>query len=76
MVEFIGYNGGRDVPGAFLSWASAGYIHLLVDTRGQGSGWGGGGDTEDPHGAGPHAPGFMTKRHRGSQDLLLPTRVR
>ena len=61
VVEFIGYNGGRDVPGAFLSWASAGYTHLLVDTRGQGSAWGGGGDTPDPHGAGPHAPGFMTK---------------
>ena len=61
VVEFIGYNGGRDVPGAFLSWASAGYTHLLVDTRGQGSAWGGGGDTADPHGAGPHSPGFMTK---------------
>ena len=61
VVEFIGYNGGRDLPGAFLSWASAGYTHLLVDTRGQGSAWGGGGDTADPHGAGPHAPGFMTK---------------
>ena len=61
VVEFIGYNGGRDVPGAFLSWASAGYTHFLVDTRGQGSAWGGGGDTEDPHGAGPHAPGFLTK---------------
>jgi cephalosporin-C deacetylase len=61
VVEFIGYNGGRDVPGAFLSWASAGYTHLLVDTRGQGSAWGGGGDTPDPHGYGPHAPGFMTQ---------------
>jgi cephalosporin-C deacetylase len=53
VVEFIGYNGGRDLPGAFLSWASAGYTHLLVDTRGQVSGWGGGGNTADPHGAGP-----------------------
>jgi cephalosporin-C deacetylase len=61
VVEFIGYNGGRDVPGAYLSWASAGYAHLLVDTRGQGSAWGGGGATPDPHGSGPHAPGFMTK---------------
>jgi cephalosporin-C deacetylase len=61
VVEFIGYNGGRDLPGAFLSWASVGYTHLLVDTRGQGSVWGGGGTTADPHGAGPQAPGFMTK---------------
>jgi cephalosporin-C deacetylase len=28
VVEFIGYNGGRDVPGAFLSWASAGYVPI------------------------------------------------
>jgi cephalosporin-C deacetylase len=61
VVEFIGYNGGRDLPGAFLSWASAGYTHLIMDTRGQGSAWGGGGETSDPHGSGPHAPGFMTQ---------------
>ena len=61
VVEFVGYNGGRDVPGASLFWASAGYTHLLVDTRGQGSAWGGGGETEDPHGSGPHAPGFLTQ---------------
>lgn len=60
VVEFIGYNGGRDVPGASLYWSSAGYTHLVVDTRGQGSAWGGGGVTADPHGAGPHAPGFVT----------------
>jgi cephalosporin-C deacetylase len=48
VVEFVGYNGGRDVPGASLFWASAGYTHLLVDTRGQGSAWGGGGETEGP----------------------------
>jgi cephalosporin-C deacetylase len=61
VVEFIGYSGGRDVPGASLYWASAGYTNLIVDTRGQGSAWGGGGDTPDPHGSGPHAPGFLTK---------------
>jgi cephalosporin-C deacetylase len=60
VVEFIGYNGGRDLPGASASWANAGYVHLLVDTRGQGSEWGGGGSTPDPHGAGPHVPGFLT----------------
>jgi cephalosporin-C deacetylase len=61
VVEFVGYNGGRDVPGAQLALASAGYTHLIVDTRGQGSGWGGGGATGDSYGSGPHAPGFMTK---------------
>jgi cephalosporin-C deacetylase len=61
VVEFVGYNGGRDVPGAQLALASAGYTHLIVDTRGQGSGWGGGGATGDSYGSGPQAPGFMTK---------------
>jgi cephalosporin-C deacetylase len=61
VVEFIGYGGGRDLPGESLYWASAGYAHLLVDTRGQGSVWGGGGSTPDPHGTGPSAPGFMTR---------------
>lgn len=66
VVEFLGYNGGRDLPGASLHWASAGYTHLLVDTRGQGSGWGGGGATDDPHGSGPSAPGFMTRGIEGA----------
>ncbi|OZM81421.1 acetylxylan esterase [Pseudonocardia sp. MH-G8] len=61
VVEFIGYNGGRDLPGESLRWASAGYAHLLVDTRGQGARWGAGGRTGDPHGSGPSAPGFMTR---------------
>jgi cephalosporin-C deacetylase len=65
VVEFIGYNGGRDLPGESLRWASAGYAHLLVDTRGQGARWGGGGRTADPHGSGPATPGFMT---RGIED--------
>jgi cephalosporin-C deacetylase len=65
VVEYVGYGGGRDLPGASLSWASAGYAHLMMDTRGQGSGWGGGGNTDDPHGSGPSAPGVMT---RGIED--------
>jgi cephalosporin-C deacetylase len=32
-----------------------------MDSRGQGAGWGGGGDTPDPHGSGPTAPGVMTR---------------
>jgi cephalosporin-C deacetylase len=61
VVEFVGYGGGRDLPGASLWWASAGYAHLMMDSRGQGGGWGGGGDTPDPHGSGPSAPGVMTR---------------
>ncbi|WP_432498670.1 acetylxylan esterase [Kineococcus auxinigenes] len=61
VVEFVGYGGGRGVPEERLTWASAGYAHLVVDTRGQGSVWGGGGHTPDPHGSGPATPGFTTR---------------
>nr|WP_314842940.1 acetylxylan esterase [uncultured Microbacterium sp.] len=61
VVEYIGYNGGRGIAGEKLQWAAAGYVHVLMDTRGQGSGWGTGGDTADPHGSGASVPGFMTK---------------
>lgn len=61
VVEFLGYGGGRGLPHERLAWVTAGYAHLIMDTRGQGSGWGGGGDTADPVGSGPAAPGFMTR---------------
>ncbi|MEN0070670.1 MAG: acetylxylan esterase, partial [Propionicimonas sp.] len=61
VVEFIGYGGGRGLPHEKLAWVNAGYAHLLMDTRGQGSVWGAGGDTTDPIGAGPAVPGFMTR---------------
>lgn len=61
IVEYIGYGGGRGIAGERLQWAAAGYVHVLMDTRGQGSNWGSGGDTPDPHGAGPAATGFMTR---------------
>ncbi len=35
VVEFLGYGGGRGLPGMRLFWPSAGYVHLLMDTRGQ-----------------------------------------
>jgi cephalosporin-C deacetylase len=60
VVEFLGYGGGRGLPGERVSWALAGYAHVVMDTRGQGSGWGSGGDTPDPHGSGPHMGGWMT----------------
>lgn len=65
VVEFIGYNGGRGLPVERIGWASSGYAHLVMDTRGQGALWGMGGHTPDPHGSGPAAPGFMT---RGIED--------
>ena len=62
VVEYIGYGGGRGYPTDWLVWASAGYAHFIMDTRGQGSSWLHG-DTSDPEPAGssPHFPGFMTK---------------
>ena len=65
VVEYIGYGGGRGFPSDWLLFASAGYAHLVMDTRGQGSAWRQG-DTPD-EGApgltfgGPSVPGFMTR---------------
>lgn len=61
VVEFIGYGGGRGFATDWLLWSAAGYAHLVMDTRGQGSAWGRG-DTPDlqPDGSSPHHPGFMT----------------
>jgi len=62
IVEYIGYGGGRGYPYNWLLWASAGFAHFVMDTRGQGSVWLHG-DTPDPEldGANPQAPGFMTR---------------
>ncbi|MEV0224865.1 acetylxylan esterase [Streptomyces sp. NPDC050704] len=61
VVEFIGYGGGRGLAHTHLLWASAGFAHFVMDTRGQGGAWGGGGDTPDPVGSAPAFPGFMTR---------------
>jgi cephalosporin-C deacetylase len=62
VVEYIGYGGGRGFPVDWLVWSSAGYAHLVMDTRGQGSAWRKG-DTPDrePEGSSPQHPGFMTR---------------
>ncbi|WP_042394742.1 acetylxylan esterase [Streptacidiphilus carbonis] len=65
VVQFHGYGSGRGAPVDDLLWASAGYAHLVMDTRGQGGAWAGGGATPDPVGSGPSHPGFLT---RGIQD--------
>lgn len=61
VVQYVGYGGGRGHALENLLWASAGFAHLHMDTRGQGSVWGGGGVTADPEGTGPQTPGFMTR---------------
>ena len=57
VVQYIGYSGGRAHAHDHLLYASAGYAHLVMDSRGQR-----GADTGDAHSqpAGPHAGGFMT----------------
>lgn len=65
VVQFHGYGGGRGLPFEHTFWPSAGYAHVMMDNRGQGSSWGNGGDTPDPGPSGPSLPGFMT---RGVED--------
>jgi cephalosporin-C deacetylase len=60
VVRFIGYGGGRGLPHEHLVWPSAGYAHLVMDTRGQGSSWSIG-DTQDPVGSNAAQAGFMTR---------------
>jgi len=62
VVEYIGYGGGRNFAIEWLLWASAGYAHFIMDTRGQGSGWSKG-DTPDLYaeGGNPSLPGSMTQ---------------
>ena len=61
VVVYNGYGGGRGLPLEHIAWASAGYAEFFMDTRGQGSSWGTGGETADPHGSNPAGPGFMTR---------------
>lgn len=68
VVEYIGYGGGRGFPTDWLIASSAGFAHLVMDTRGQGSVWQRG-DTPDPGAiTGPSHPGFMTRGIESPQD--------
>jgi cephalosporin-C deacetylase len=60
VVQFQGYNGGRGLVHEHVFWATAGFAQLVVDTRGQGSGWTTGA-TADPGRSGPSQPGFLTR---------------
>jgi cephalosporin-C deacetylase len=62
VVNYIGYGGGRGFPHDWLQFSAAGYAHLVMDTRGQGSAWRNG-DTPDiaSDGDNPQYPGFMTR---------------
>lgn len=61
VVEYLGYGGGRGFPTAYTLISSAGFAHLVMDTRGQGSAWQRG-DTPDAGANGePQFPGFLTR---------------
>lgn len=61
VVEYLGYGGGRGFPTAYTLVSSAGFAHLIMDTRGQGSAWQRG-DTPDSGANGePQFPGFLTR---------------
>jgi cephalosporin-C deacetylase len=62
VVEYIGYGGGRSLPFEWLQWAAAGYVHFVMDTRGQGSTWSPGAtpDVDEASRRGPF-PGFVTR---------------
>ena len=61
IVQFVGYGGGRGLAFEHTFWASAGFAHIVMDNRGQGSAWGTGGETPDPVGSASAVPGFMTR---------------
>lgn len=59
VVSYLGYGGGRGLVGSWSQLPSAGIAQLVMDTRGQGSGYRPG-DTPDPGVSGPHSGGVMT----------------
>lgn len=62
IVQYVGYGGGRGLPEEHLQWVNMGFVHVVMDTRGQGGRWGSGGVTADTGFAGgPSVPGFMTR---------------
>jgi cephalosporin-C deacetylase len=61
VVQAVGYGGGRGHAQMNLLWAAAGYAHLVMDSRGQGSGWSRGDTPDDAGSAGPQYPGVMTR---------------
>lgn len=62
VLQVPGYGRGRGLPGDNVAVAASGMAHLLLDVRGQGFGYGTGGDTPDPGADGtPEAPGVITR---------------
>jgi cephalosporin-C deacetylase len=74
VVEYLGYGRGRGLPHENLTYACAGYAHLVMDTRGQGwSAAPGATDDPAPQDSGG-VPGFLT-RGIGSPETFYYRRV-
>lgn len=67
VVEYIGYGGGRGLSHQHVFWASAGWAHLVMDNRGQGSEWSVG-VTPDPGLGATSYPGVTTSGIRSPAD--------
>lgn len=67
VVQYVGYGGGRGLPEESLLWASSGFAHFIMDTRGQGSVWSVG-STGDGGPSGPSLPGFATRGIENPED--------
>lgn len=70
VVEYLGYGAGRGLPLESLAYSTAGFAHIVLDTRGQGSAWRSG-DTDDDFGSAPSVPGFMTRGILDPQDYYF-----
>lgn len=54
VIRYLGYGQGRGIPVGWVQWPAAGYAHLVMDTRGQGSDTPDLGDEHRTPGDGPH----------------------
>jgi cephalosporin-C deacetylase len=61
VVEYASYGGGRGLPHERLLWSAAGYAHLVMDSRGQGSSSHVGATADPQDGGQPAAPGYLTR---------------
>lgn len=61
VVEYAHYGGGRGLAHERLTWSAAGYAHLVMDTRGQGSSSNVGATADPQDGGAPAAPGYLTR---------------
>jgi cephalosporin-C deacetylase len=61
VVEYLHYGTGRGLPHERLLWSAAGYAHLIMDTRAQGSSASVGATADPQENGAPAAPGYLTR---------------